>query len=89
MARLYLQGWPQWKIREKFGLSHQQISHDLKAIRAGWKASAVRDVDEAKSQELAKLNKLGREYRNAWEQSRDPRFLESIKRVISMRRRLL
>jgi len=95
IARLYLEGWPQWKIGEKFGLSHQQLTHELKAIRAEWRAAAVRGLAEAKARELAKLDNLEREYWEAWQQSReqakktkqnaDPWFLEGIERCIGIR----
>ena len=95
IARLYLEGWPQWQIGEKFGFSHQQISHELKAIRAEWRAAAVRGFDEAKARELAKLDNLEREYWEAWQrsceqakktkQNADPWFLEGIERCIGIR----
>ncbi|HKA52422.1 MAG TPA: helix-turn-helix domain-containing protein [Candidatus Binatia bacterium] len=95
IARLYLEGWPQWQIGEKFGFSPQQMSDELKAIRSEWRAAAVRSLDEAKARELAKLDNLEREYWEAWQQSReqakktkqnaDPWFLEGIERCIGIR----
>lgn len=69
VARRYLQGATQAEIARAFNLSQQQISLDLKAIRAAWLASAVRDFDTARAQELAKIDTVEQEYWQAWERS--------------------
>jgi len=83
------------EIGEKFGFSPQQMSDELKAIGAEWRAATVRRSDEAKARELAKLDNLEREYWEAWQRSReqakktkqnaDPWFLEGIERCIGIR----
>jgi len=70
VARRYLQGEMQEQIAQSFGVTQGQICQDLKAIRAAWLASAVRDFDALKAQELAKIDAVEREYWLAWERSK-------------------
>jgi hypothetical protein len=53
------------RLRKSIGyrVSRQTISRDLKEIRSRWLESSVRDFDEAKAEELAKIDHLERE---AW-----------------------
>jgi transcriptional regulator with XRE-family HTH domain len=76
VARRYLQGQTQSEIAGVFGVSQAQISKDLAAIRAAWLASAVRDFDAAKAQELAKIDTVEREYWLAWERSKKDKETE-------------
>lgn len=68
-ARLYCQGWLQSEIAEEMGVDQSVISDDLKAIKAEWLASSVRDFDEARAQELAKVDHLELTYWAAWQRS--------------------
>jgi len=70
VAELYLKGWFQHDIAAKYGLSKGQISQDLKAIYKEWKSSTLRDFDELKEAELARINRLEQEYWEAWEKSK-------------------
>ena len=70
IAARYLRGEYQVEIAAALGISQQQLSYDLKAIRAAWLASAVRDFDALKAQELAKIDAVEREYWLAWERSK-------------------
>lgn len=70
VAHDYLTGLSQSEIAHKFSLSQATISKDLKAIRAEWLASAVRDFDAARAQELAKIDALELEYWQAWHASK-------------------
>lgn len=76
IAAAYLRGEYQTDIAERFGVSQQQISKDLAAIRAAWLASAVRDFDALKAQELAKIDAVEREYWLAWERSKKDKETE-------------
>lgn len=69
IAARYLRGEYQVDIARALGISQQQVSYDLKAIRAAWLAAAVRDFDALKAQELAKIDAVEREYWLAWERS--------------------
>jgi len=68
-ADLYLQGWLQTAIAEEIKTSQATVSRDLKALQKDWLKSALRDFDKAKSQELAKVDRLEREYWDAWQRS--------------------
>ena len=77
IADLYLQGWTQQRIADHinadkergYTLSQRMISYDLLALQKKWQHSALVDIDAAKAQELAKLDRLEREYWDAWERS--------------------
>lgn len=70
IAKLYLQGESQSAIAKSLELSQQTISLDLKEIRKRWRESSIRDFDEAKSQELAKIDLVEAEYWRQWERSK-------------------
>lgn len=75
VARRYLRGEFQVDIakaisdQRDYAITQQQVSWDLAAIREEWKRSAVRDFDDAKAQELARIDELERTYWHAWERS--------------------
>jgi len=56
IAALYCAGIIQATIAERLGLTQQTVSNDLKAIRNDWLASSLRDFDELKAEQLAKLD---------------------------------
>ncbi len=56
IAEYYLKGKRQSEIAEMLGFDQSTISLDLKAIRNQWLDSALRNFDDLKSQELAKLS---------------------------------
>lgn len=72
VADLYLQGYTQMAIAERLGLKQPMICTDLQAIRAEWRASAVRDFDMTREVELRKLDRIERESWAAWERSQKP-----------------
>ena len=53
VAERYLRGEYQSAIADTLGIDQATVSRDLKALRAAWLASAVRDFDLARAQELA------------------------------------
>jgi hypothetical protein len=73
VAQQYLQGEQQYVIARNLKVSQSQISLDLKALRQAWLASALRDFDALKAEQLAKLDVIEREAFLAWAQSRQPR----------------
>ena len=78
VAERYLRGEYQSTIAQAFGVSQAQISKDLAAIRAAWLASAVRDFDLARAQELAKIDAVESEYWQAWERSKKDKETENL-----------
>jgi predicted transcriptional regulator len=73
VAERYLKGATQYEIASEFGVSQAQISMDLSTIREAWLQSSIRDFDEAKSEQLAKIDVIEAEAWQAWERSRQPR----------------
>lgn len=71
VAELYLKGWFQADIAQKFKVTQQQISSDLKVIYRLWRQSSIRDFDEMKQRELIKIDNLEKEYWSAWEKSKE------------------
>jgi hypothetical protein len=69
IADLYLQGETQVDIGEELSLSQATISRDLKALQKEWLESTLIDFDKAKAEQLAKVDRLEREYWTAWEHS--------------------
>jgi len=70
LARLYCRGVGQGEIGQRLGISQQQVSYDLAAVRRDWLQSAVRDFDQAKAEQLGKIDGLEREAWDAWERSK-------------------
>lgn len=78
IATLYLQGKLQFEIAQilstdqarGYTLTQQTISRDLKMIQRDWQRSTIVKFDEARAQELAKIDNLEREYWKAWERSK-------------------
>lgn len=69
IADLYLQGWLQADIAKSIGVAQSTVSRDLVALHGEWKKSALLDFNEAKARELAKVDRLEREYWEAWQRS--------------------
>lgn len=76
IAALYLRGRRQAEIvhhlnesERDYTLTQQMISYDLQAIQGRWRKSALMDMDERKTQELAKIDTLELTYWDAWERS--------------------
>lgn len=77
IADWYLQGLTQAVIAERinadtereYTLTQQTISNDIRRLQELWLKSSVRDFNEMKAQELAKIDRLEREYWRGWESS--------------------
>ena len=65
IAGLYLEGRTQAEIAAVVGLSQQQISRDLKAVRKEWQKARIRDFDAAQEEQLQRVDKVER---NAWDE---------------------
>jgi len=70
VAELYLAGHTQVEIAHKWRVTQATISYDLKYIQAEWLKSAMLDFDRLKARELARIDRLEREYWRAWYESR-------------------
>lgn len=79
VSQRYLSGVTQFEIAQELGVSQQQVSYDIKALQRRWQESALVNVDEAKAKELAKIDRLEREYWNAWERSLEDAEVQTTK----------
>lgn len=73
VAARYIRGEYQSTIARDLGLTQAQISYDLKAIRAEWLQSTLRDFDALKGEQLAKVDAVETEAWAAWERSKQAR----------------
>lgn len=71
VAARYVRGQTQWEIARAFEVTQATISRDLTEIRKEWLASAVRNMDEIKAKELAKIDATEAEAWKAWTKSQE------------------
>ncbi len=69
IAKMYLTGSTQAEIGLHLGVTQQQISQDVKEIQKRWLDSSLRDFDELRAEQLAKIDRLETNYWAAWERS--------------------
>ena len=69
VADLYCRGRTQTQISADVGVSQRQVSDDLQKVRAWWLDSALRNFDQLKAEQLARLDAIEREAWAAWERS--------------------
>jgi len=79
VAALYLSRKTQVEIAAELGVDQATISRDLTALQALWRSEATEDVGEVKARELARIDRLEREYWQAWEDSKGKRTTTSKK----------
>ena len=73
IAAMYLSGKSQFAIASEMGCTQQNISLRLKTIRRRWREATIRDFDELRSEQVAKIDRVELEYWDAWERSKKPR----------------
>lgn len=73
VAEMYLRQQPQSAIAARTGVHISTISRDLKWLREYWLSNALRDMDEAKAQELARIDTLEAEYWSQYLLSKETR----------------
>src|SRR5579859_7719212 len=69
---LYLSGKTQADIAVHIGVSQQQISKYLVKLQKAWLDRLGEQLESAKGRELARLDRLEREYWEAWRRSCEP-----------------
>src|SRR5262245_48717225 len=67
----YIRGETQWSIARAFEVDQATISRDLAAIRNEWLASSLRDFDEARAFELARIDEVERAAWDGWRKSQE------------------
>lgn len=73
ISAAYVRGIPQAEIAKELGVSQQQVSHDLGIIRDRWLKAQVKNMDERRALELAKIDNLERQYWVEFEASKQVR----------------
>ena len=68
-AELYLAGRTQVVIARELGVSVGTICKDLAWVRSQWLARAVRNMDEIKAEQLARIDWIEQQATEAWFQS--------------------
>lgn len=81
ISSLYLQGCLQAEIAEELNIGQATVSRDLKALRGEWLKDSKADFNAAKAQELAKVDRLEREYWVAWEASKEDKEVTTTEKV--------
>jgi len=72
ITHLYLnEKLSQAEIGKRLDMTQQMVSYDLCRLQEMWVAAALMDLTEAKSRELARIDRLEREYWDAWERSKE------------------
>ena len=69
ISDLYLQGWIQVDIAKDVNLDQSTVSRDIQYLQTEWQQSSLVDIDSKKAEELAKVDRLEREYWRAWDES--------------------
>jgi len=69
VAELYLAGARQGEIARELQVRQTTISNDVAYIRSEWLASMLRDFNERKAEELAKIDRFEEVAWQAWERS--------------------
>jgi len=69
ISDLYLQGKIQAEIADVLELSQATVSRDIAFLQDEWRQSALVNIDDKKAEELAKVDRLEREYWRAYERS--------------------
>ena len=73
IAMMYLRGETQASIAAQVGVSTRMVGKYLEQIEKEWRQSALRDFDDLRGIQLAKIDELEREYWQAWERSQKPK----------------
>jgi plasmid maintenance system antidote protein VapI len=70
---MYLYGHSQEEIARELGVSQSRISRLVRQARAGWHQQATAEIADHVADQLARIQRLEREYWLAWERSRQTR----------------
>lgn len=89
VAQLYLTGMTQTAISRQmnsredapYPYTPKMVEKDLAALRKQWLKSSLRDFDQARAEELAKVDALEIEAFNAWRKSQEGKYTKASKSV--------
>lgn len=86
IADRYLRQYTQVEIRDalnaerNYDLSRSQIKYDIKKIHQRWLKSSLVDFGKVKVRELARIDRLEREYWTAWNESKEDQEINTTSR---------
>lgn len=81
ISELLLKGWSQKKIAAEMGLSTYTVNRDVAAIERLRRIYMVKNLDEVRRRELAKIDLMEKEAWDAWERSKQPLKKKKTKSV--------
>jgi hypothetical protein len=73
VAKLTLRGKSQYEIAREMNVNQSTVCRDIREIAKEWRRHAVRDLSEARGQELDRIGRLELECWDAWERSKQDR----------------
>lgn len=77
-GQMYLTGKTLVEIGAALGVHESTICRDLEWNRARWLESSIRDLDQARAEELSKIDQLERTYWDAWIKSCGEREMKEV-----------
>lgn len=72
ISKMYLQGFTQTEIGVRLKVGRETVASEIHKIRSEWLSEIVKDYDEIKAKELAKIDHLETVAWEAWERSLKP-----------------
>jgi len=80
LAEMYLQGHSQHDMSMEIGISVAQVYRDLRILQDNWMASQLMNINQAKAEQLAKLDLLELEAWQAWDRSKIDKSGKSVEK---------
>lgn len=97
VSDLYLQGYAQYVIAEKVGVTQQCISQDLKILQRLWQMQSLENIDSIKQRELKKVDFIENEYFEQWQKSKEvtennlaiSNYMQGVERCLELRMKII
>ena len=86
---LYMQRHTIYEIAALLDVSPTTISNDIRAVLAQWREDTRIDLDQARKEEIERLNHLEQVHWKAWEKNNKPIHLDGVGKCIAQRIKLL
>src|SRR2546425_9240796 len=81
ITKMAIRGVPQSQIAKKFGLTQQQVSHDLKEVRARLLPLQTDHVLQARAERMTELALIKQEYWEQWERSKMDKEVQTQEKI--------
>lgn len=69
-SALYLTGHTYRSIAAELGVSHVQVTHDIRALLKRWQATQLLNIGDVKARELERIDRVEEELWKAWDRSK-------------------